>query len=123
MGIAHAIHRLFEIKAALLQGSLACPVPSRGSGLVFCREALAVYPTYPEASEKVRSPFKASGQSFFRQRGRNTKVRWVHPLGSYNIKRGVVGTGLSQFLSVCRLRPKSKHCTGAPGPKGPLGIL
>ena len=66
MGIAHAIHRLFEIKAALLQGSLACPVPSRGSGLVFCREALAVYPTYPEASEKVRSPFKASGQSFFR---------------------------------------------------------
>ena len=120
MGIVHARHRLFEIKAALLQGSLACPVPSRGSGLVFCREALAVYPTYPEASEKVRSPFKASGQSFFRQRGRNTKVRWVHPLGSYNIKRGVVGTGLSQFCPFVDFVPNPNI---VPGPKGPLGIL
>ena len=118
VGVAHVMNRVFEIKAAILQGSLACPVPSRGSGLVFCREALAVYPTYPEASEKVRNSFKASGQRFFRQRGRNRKVRWVHPLGCYNIKRGLVRTGLSQFCSVCRLRPKFKHCTGAPGPNG-----
>ena len=118
VGVAHVLHRVFEIKAALLQGSLACPVPSRGSGLVFCREALAVYPTYPEAPEKVRSPLKASGQSFFRQRGRNPKVRWGHPLGIYNIKRDVIRTGLSQFWSVCRRRPKFQHCTEAPGPNG-----
>ena len=115
---AYVIIHVFEMKGAVLQGSLAHPEPCKGSGLVFCREAPAVYQIYPEAPDKVRSPLKASGQPFFRQRGRNPKVRWGHPLGIYNIKRDVIRTGLSQFRSICRRRPKFQHCTEAPGPNG-----